>query len=77
MSAVESNGLVQDNPGLNRQLSEVCAFATFIVPSLVTVMHQKGSEMNVDYGVYLNNTEAESDWSLDFLVTPCNRQINN
>ncbi len=77
MTAVESNSLAQENPSLNRQLSEVCAFATFIMLSLVTVIYQKRSEMNVDYGVYLNNTEAESDWSLDFLATPRYPQIYN
>ncbi len=27
--------------------------------------------MDIEYGVYLNNPLAESDWSLDCLVAPC------
>ncbi len=36
------------------------------------VIYHKENEMNIECEVYLNNTEADSDSSLDFLVAPCN-----
>ncbi len=36
------------------------------------VICRKKIEMNIEYGNFLNKTEAESDWSLDFLVAPFN-----
>ncbi len=37
-----------------------------------SVIYHKKNEMNIEYAVYLNNTESEFDWSLDFLVAYCN-----
>ncbi len=33
--------------------------------------------MNIEYGVYLNNTESESYWLLNFLVATCHPYPHN
>ncbi len=35
----------------------------FAISIMLVVIYHKKNEININYGVYLNNTEAESDWS--------------
>ncbi len=42
---------------------------SMITKFTLTVKCNTQSEMNIQYRVYLNNSDAESDWALSFLLT--------